>query len=150
MEWKQGITNKKRGGKIPKKCIKDFQTGDVQCTGSDDEYSYVFDNKLSPRCDQPEDMKDRSVYYALRKNTKCAMVGWTKPTSDTTSHVVRMKLKAMEEFVQKSFDPIGTAKPMKKQRQEQFKAKYRKAMKNTIEYLLSHKEKTMSEVKNEI
>lgn len=149
MEWKQGITNKKRAGKVPKKCIKDLQTGLVRCSGNDDEYAYVFDNKLSPRCAQPEDMKDRSVYYALRKNTKCTLVGWTKPDT-TTSQLVRMKLKAMEDFVQKSIDPNGTVKAVKKQRQDQFKAKYRKAIKNTIEYQLSQKEKRINEVKNEI
>lgn len=98
-------------------------------------------------------MKDRSVYYALRKNTKCQMVGWTKPAAvvDSKSEVIRMKMKAMEEFVQKSsFNPNGPAKPMKKQRQDQFKAKYRKAIKNTIEFQLSQKEKRTNEVKNEI
>lgn len=128
--------------------------GEVRCTGNDDEYAYVFDNKLSPRCDQPEDMKGRSVYYALRKNTKCTMVGWTKPiqASDTRSEVVRMKLKAMEEFVQKSLDPKGTIHPIKKQRQDQFKAKYRKAMTNTIEFVLNQKQKRgkNNELKNEI
>lgn len=125
--------------------------GEVRCTGNDDEYAYVFDNKLSPRCDQPENMKDRSVYYALRKNTKCAMIGWTKSTSDTSrSEVVRMKLKAMEEFVHKSVVSKGPVNPAKKQRQDQFKAKYRKAMKNNIEYLLSQKEQRIDEVKNEI
>lgn len=156
MEWKQGVTNKKRAGKIPKKCVNDLQKGEIRCTGNDDEYSYVFDNKLSPRCDQPEDMKDRSVYYALRKNTKCSMVGLTKP-DNITSEVVRMKLKVMEEFVKKSFNPIGNGKvdPMKKQRHDNFKAKYRKAMKNNIEFLLNKKDQRTNNngnngVKNEI
>ncbi|KAJ6639684.1 TLR4 interactor with leucine rich repeats [Pseudolycoriella hygida] len=149
-QWKQGITNKKRSGKIPKKCVKDFQKREVHCTGNDDEYSYVFDNKLSPRCDQPEDMKGRSVYYALRKNTKCTMVGYAKPVN-ATSEVIRMKVKAMEEFVHKSFESKGKkSNPMKKQRQDQFKAKYRKSVQNNIEYLLSQKEKRINEVKNEI
>lgn len=150
LEWKQDITNKKRAGKIPQKCVTDLQRGEVHCTGTGDEYSYVFDNKLSPRCGQPEDMKDRSVYYALRKNTKCTMTGWTKP-QNATSLVVRMKLKAMEDFVRKSIDPNGTATPAKKLRQDQFKAKYRKAIKNTIEYQMSRKEKRINEeIKNEI
>ncbi len=128
--------------------------GEMRCTGNDDEYAYVFDNKLSPRCDQPEDMKDRSVYYALRKNTKCTMVGWTKPvSSDARSEVIRMKQKAMEEFNQRLLDPIAkvVTTPVKRQRHDQFKAKYRRTMKNNIEYLLSQKEeRSNNEVRNEI
>lgn len=138
---------------MQKKCVSDLQKEEILCTGNDDEYSYVFDNKLSPRCDQPEDMKDRSVYYALRKNTKCTMANWTKP-DNITSDVVRMKLKAMEEFVKKSA-PTGNGRvdPMKKQRHDQFKAKYRKAMKNNIEFLLNKKDQRINVnngVKNEI
>lgn len=149
LEWKQGITNKKRSGKIPKKCINDLQRGEVRCTGSGNEYAYAFDNKLSPRCALPEDMKDRSVYYALRKNTKCT----TKRTAiDAKSQVIRMKLKAMEEFVNNSARPHGkVASPLNKQRHDQFKVKYRKVMRNDIEYLLSKNEKRGNdEVRNEI
>ncbi|XP_037026204.1 toll-like receptor 3 [Bradysia coprophila] len=148
LEWKQGITNKKRAGKIPKKCINDLQRGEVRCTGSGNEDAYVFDNKLSPRCGLPEDMKDRSVYYALRKNTKCT----TKPVIDVKSEVIRMKLKAMEEFVHKSTNLRGkVVSPLNKQRHNQFKAKYRKVLKNDIKYLLSQNEKKeVNEVRNEI
>lgn len=153
MEWKQGITNKKRAGKIAKKCITDLQRGEIQCTGNDDEYAYAFDNKLSPRCNQPDDMKGRSVYYALRKNTKCTTTKPAPPLMEAKSDVIRMKLKAMEEFVEKSMTPQGkTISPIKKKRQDQFKAKYRKTMmQNSIEHLLSlPKEQRIDEVNNEI
>lgn len=156
------MTNKKRAGKIPKKCINDLHRGEIRCTGNDDEYAYAFDNKLSPRCGQPDDMKGRSVYYALRKNTKCKTpVARTKPTKpikpetvQPKSEVLRSRMKAMEEFYQKTMPPQQKAtNPLKRQRQEKFKAKYLKTMENSLGYQLREdkkKQRNGDEVNNEI
>lgn len=97
-------------------------------------------------------MKDRSIYYALRKNTKCE----TKPvlaaaSINSKSQVTRMKLKAMEEYVHKTTNVRGKGiSPSNRQRHDQLKVKYRKLMKNDIEHLLSKNEKHVNKIGNDI
>ncbi|KAL5290828.1 hypothetical protein ACFFRR_010300 [Megaselia abdita] len=62
--WKAKITNQVR--LLPEElCVTDMISGEVMCKRI---YKYKFDNKMTPRC---ENVKKRSVYYALRKNLKC-------------------------------------------------------------------------------
>lgn len=73
MSWKQSITNKVRVEHSTQNCIRDLKTGKIiKCTETE---KYLFDNKLSPRCNGgPENVKYRSVYYSLRKTFKCTPV----------------------------------------------------------------------------
>lgn len=82
-DWKQEITNSVRVGILSKNsvdedCIRNPKTGEIQyCSGPIDQvpqYTYGFDNRMSPVCSEPKKRK-RSVYYALRHTIKCA----TKP-----------------------------------------------------------------------
>uniref|UniRef100_T1GKP4 Uncharacterized protein n=1 Tax=Megaselia scalaris TaxID=36166 RepID=T1GKP4_MEGSC len=62
--WKAKITNQVR--LLPEeRCVTDRMSGEVICKKI---YKYKFDNKVTPRC---ENLKKRSVFYALRKNLKC-------------------------------------------------------------------------------
>lgn len=71
--WKQAITNRERAGRAARDCDRNGATGHVtKCERNDNDYVYVFDNKLSPRCDGgPDHVRHRSVYYSLRKSMKC-------------------------------------------------------------------------------
>lgn len=63
--WKPDITNSIRGVK-QENCIQDYISGKmITCRNYD---NYKFDNKLSPRC---SNIKNHSVYYALRKDLQC-------------------------------------------------------------------------------
>lgn len=80
--WRQAITNRKRGRPLSKKitnCFTNPKTGKLENCQKNDagsnypEWTYEFDNKLSPRCDGgPDEVKHRSVYYTLRHSVKCA------------------------------------------------------------------------------
>lgn len=80
--WRQGKTNRKRGRPLSRKnsnCFTNPKTGKLENCQTNDannyytEWTYEFDNKLSPRCDGgPEEVKHRSVYYTLRHNVKCS------------------------------------------------------------------------------
>lgn len=74
--WRQAITNRVRSTRLSsskRTCAVDPQTGFESCTEAlTNQYSYQFDNKMSPRCDGgPSEFQYRSVYYTLRHNIKC-------------------------------------------------------------------------------
>lgn len=74
--WRQAITNRVRSTRLAsskKVCSINPKTGFETCAEAEtNQYSYIFDNKMSPRCDGgPDDFKYRSVYYTLRHNMKC-------------------------------------------------------------------------------
>lgn len=96
--WKQAVTNRRRLKPLTKSksnCYINPKTGkmencQVRNTDNDDfpQWTYEFDNKLSPRCDGgPEEVKHQSVYYFLRRNVKCA----SKTKNSTRSSNVHEK-----------------------------------------------------------
>lgn len=69
-DWKQSLTNKVRRGRISTTCISSSKT--EMCKTNEVKYNYVYDMKVSPRCDGgPEQVIHRNVYYVLRKNLNC-------------------------------------------------------------------------------
>lgn len=79
-EWNQAITNSIRLGKKStnqdENCIRNPKTGRIEhCNDAYDEfplYSYGFDNKMTPLCDDTTmSQKSQNVYYVLRHNKKC-------------------------------------------------------------------------------
>lgn len=63
--WDPNITNQRRT-LSQERCIREFHTGKVVSCRTVDVYK--FDHKLAPRC---RNVKNRTVYYALRKELKC-------------------------------------------------------------------------------
>lgn len=74
--WKQGVTNvriKRKKETFCHQSYNDVITSDPDMCREKISYHTVFDNKLSPRCDGgPEFVKNRAVYYAYRRDLKCA------------------------------------------------------------------------------
>ncbi|GAB0094389.1 Leucine-rich repeat [Sergentomyia squamirostris] len=70
--WNQGMTNKFRKlGKVQKCSADAVKSGLAPCE-TVESFTYVYDNKLSPRCDGgPENVKHKTVYYALRRDLRC-------------------------------------------------------------------------------
>lgn len=76
--WKAKITNQVR--MLPEeRCVTDRISGEVMCKQI---YKYKFDNQMTPRC---ENVKKRSVFYALRKNLKC-------PRTENAKNKRKMKI----------------------------------------------------------
>lgn len=69
--WKQAITNKVRSKKINNKCSLESRLERTNCVSTSIQ-TYSFEHKIAPVCNGPMNVKDRSVYYALRKNFKCS------------------------------------------------------------------------------
>lgn len=70
INWNQGLTNSDRKVTKTNKCsYQNYK--DITCKTDKEQIAYIFDNKLSPRCMSPDSMKNRSVYYSVRKNLKC-------------------------------------------------------------------------------
>lgn len=82
--WRQAITNRVRSTRLSSSkstCSVDPQTGFETCADAQtNQYSYQFDNKMSPRCDGgPKEFQYRSVYYTLRHNIECQQMGSDAP-----------------------------------------------------------------------
>lgn len=69
--WKQAITNKVRAKKVNNKCSSESHLYKKNCMSTTTQ-TYTFEHKIAPICNEPEIVKDRSVYYALRKILKCS------------------------------------------------------------------------------
>lgn len=105
LEWKQAVTNAARGKRLLSQygsdCYMNGKTG--QYESCDDElmddfpqWTYEFDNRLSPRCDGgPEEVMHRSVYYTLRRNIKCM------PSVQKSMHSLQSKLTSFQLEKQK-------------------------------------------------
>ncbi len=68
-KWKQGITNKIKSTKIEEKCEFDEYGNQISCHFVP---VYTFDHKFAPKCAAPTMVKNRNLYYALRKILKCS------------------------------------------------------------------------------
>lgn len=74
LRWKQAITNRIRSTKKDISCHMD-STKTTKCSDNHYEYNYIFDNKLSPRCNGgPTIAQNRSVYYSIRKTLQCTQI----------------------------------------------------------------------------
>lgn len=74
INWKQAITNRIRATKKDISCHMD-STKTTKCLDDHYEYNYIFDNKLSPRCNGgPPIAQNRSVYYSIRKTLQCSQI----------------------------------------------------------------------------
>jgi hypothetical protein len=72
LKWKPGVTNMIRRMKKEKKCVKSRDFKDVYCGKTELKAEYIYDNKMSPRCNGgPEKVKDRAVYYAVKRDLMC-------------------------------------------------------------------------------
>lgn len=71
--WRQAITNRVRGKRLPARGDCVMHAGRQLCGDSVAvQYAYEFDNKMSPRCDGgPSEFRHRSVYYTMRHNIRC-------------------------------------------------------------------------------
>lgn len=139
--WKQAITNKAHAEYTTPQCVRDLKTGKIiKCTETD---KYVFDNKLSPRCDGgPDEVYQRSVYYSLRKTMKCTQR--RAPTTIKPTVVFdrnHLKFKHTEHKLktnswhQEEMDLI--MKRQKYMRQQQQKKKYQQTMaSNDLKFVL--------------
>lgn len=74
--WRQAVTNRVRGTRLParRECSVHAMTGIETCAEAPwPQYSYVFDNKMTPRCGGGlKEFENRSVYYTLRHSIKCS------------------------------------------------------------------------------
>lgn len=128
--------------KTNQKCYTDPTNGkSIKC--NDQEREYLFDNKVSPRCDGgPENVKHRSVYYSLRKNFKC------------NAHVrTPLNVASMRQYLEKKHNLANVQMQLvakskmlnlKKTRQERMQQKYEKT--NALNHYL--KEKVYNPVDN--
>lgn len=77
MAWKQAVTNNRAVRRTIKQCKPIVNDSAFHGNHSDHctekvVHHYVYDNKLSPRCDGgPDAVKHKSVYYALRRDLNC-------------------------------------------------------------------------------
>ncbi|XP_050086401.1 toll-like receptor Tollo [Anopheles aquasalis] len=59
VQWRQAITNR-------------MKISNVSATGGSTGSSYIYSNKLTPRCSEPlHKIQNRGVYYVIRKNLVC-------------------------------------------------------------------------------
>lgn len=156
--WKQAITNRVRSTKIDKNCTMNAKT--IQCNSNHNDYNYIFDNKLSPRCDGgPTEVKHRSVYYSLRKTLKCVTA---KPETMEKNqkkiydlNAMNLKLYGIKPLPSKNGDQWND----KQQRQHKFVMKYKKTARNDLHFLIKtnslnlekhEKHKSKTEFSNDI
>lgn len=78
-KWNQAVTNRMRSTKKDSSCNID-STKQIKCANNDYEYNYIFDNKLSPRCNGgPDIAQNRSVFYTIRKTLQCKKIEKMSP-----------------------------------------------------------------------
>lgn len=98
--WKQAITNRIRSNRLQEKCLYNKKTGEkMKCNNNRNEFSYIFDNKLSPRCDGgPIDLQYRSVYYTLRKHLRCKIANSSNIVRPSTYNLVQQQQRKFNKM----------------------------------------------------
>ncbi|CAG9800066.1 unnamed protein product [Chironomus riparius] len=123
-DWRQGLSNKIRAHKIENKCSDNASRHSKFNCESTSMQTYKFDHKLSPKCSTPVNLKDKSVFYALRRVLRCAIpIKVQNTTMKPESRVKKINIKAKYE----------------KHVNEVKKKKQQIAQKNTLEYQLFHR-----------
>lgn len=69
--WRQGLTNKFRSRKVENKCSDDALSMNKFACESNAIQTYTFDHKQSPKCETPDTLKGKSVFFALRRVLQC-------------------------------------------------------------------------------
>lgn len=72
-KWKQSVVNKIRNGKVASnKCseIEGRQFKNSKCVQSF-VTNYIFDHRMSPKCQSPSKVEGKSVFFALRRHLDC-------------------------------------------------------------------------------
>lgn len=83
VHWRQHITNAERRGRRNQRCVIEASaaaatsTTVVRCDDNANQFEYGYEAKLAPRCASGPagrpDVRDRGVYYTLRKSLRCAL-----------------------------------------------------------------------------
>lgn len=88
--WRQGLTNKFRSRKVENKCSQNALKQNKFGCESASIQTYLFDHKQSPKCESPAILKDKSVFYALRRVLQCKS-DITQPATTTMKPDKRAK-----------------------------------------------------------
>lgn len=136
--WRQAVVNKIRGGKLESvtKCDEMRQTKNSKCETSY-ESNYIFDHRMSPKCNLPVEVQDKSVFYALRRVFQCSPKPTTVPVKVEGIKKQKFTEQQKLEFVRKHMQERKKKERKTKQRQyqiqqrgrvESFRAKFNPAL----------------------
>lgn len=115
-DWNQAITNSIRLNKLSSSkdehCIRNPKTGKIDyCSDQFDDYpqySYGYDNKLSPLCsDGSLNEKSKTVYFVLRHSIQCSQPTDQSATAIDEKNRIKNKLMITMEKVARSPGQLG-------------------------------------------
>lgn len=105
--WKQGLINRERSTKSVSNCkINKFKNHSIHKKCGFNEYNYIYNNKMAPRCAGPtKEVNGKSIFYALRKILKCPIETKTISKAEIDlleeKRKIRMKNKILREKEEK-------------------------------------------------